>query len=84
MIDPSDLTSVTKELDSLMAAQDGIERISASVAKYPLFEVHCVEVIESLTTRIAEIRRGILEHIERDAIDNVGSLAFMEDVFMGL
>jgi dynein heavy chain len=65
--DGSLVGSVMEKVNQYRAAKAGIEATSASLMKYPMFEVHCAEIIDKLTKRADELAKRVLDKVNESA-----------------
>jgi dynein heavy chain len=72
--DPEDLVTAREKIGSLLQAADQVEVISASVEEMPLFEVHCSEIIEALTSTARGLAKEILKRLNTSAQERIKEL----------
>ncbi|CAD7946598.1 unnamed protein product [Amoebophrya sp. A25] len=65
---------VLDELQKLEQARDKIDMVSGVVESFPLFEIHCYEVLDTYRKRIDELMQSILSRLQDDVTTQLDEL----------
>jgi hypothetical protein len=82
-VDPCDIDrvegnlagTVLDKVEQYVYAKEGIENTSATMMKFPMFEVHCNEIIERLSKRADDLTRRVLDKVNDSAENRTTQLS---------
>jgi len=76
-LDPLEIDDVRVKAESYKEAGNEIEKLTATIMKFPLFELHCTDIIAELSQRAYELEQTCLEMVAKSI--KTRSQAVIED-----